>query len=115
MKKWIVCLIAVTLLTGCSTAVKQEIMNRQVSERGEALITQTNEYISEEEAKRIAYECVGITEDVINRCDLKLEYEDDTGRAEYDIVIYTRGVEYELTLDAITGNVLEFEKERDRD
>lgn len=68
-------------------------------------------YISVEDAKEIAAVHAGFgTSDVFfTKAKLELEH----GRAEYEIEFYQNRIEYEYTIDAITGDILEFESEYD--
>ncbi|WP_342508129.1 PepSY domain-containing protein [Sporosarcina sp. FSL K6-2383] len=45
----------------------------------------------------------------------KAELDDDDGRKHYDIEIKDGAYEYDFEIDAITGKILEFEKDRDDD
>lgn len=69
--------------------------------------------ISRAEAKRIALERVGVSEQQISRYSIELDYDDDTRRWEYEISFNVGRVEYDLTLDSITGKILEYEKDVD--
>src|SRR5699024_10544251 len=41
------------------------------------------------------------------------DIDEDDGRLEYEIKIWHNGVEYEFTIDASTGNIIERETDRD--
>ncbi|MBR5947217.1 MAG: PepSY domain-containing protein [Clostridia bacterium] len=64
-------------------------------------------YIGEAEAKCIAFERASVSESEVTGCIVKLEH--DHGRMVYDIEFKARGNEYDVDVDAITGEVLEFD------
>lgn len=73
---------------------------------------QSGEHISAYAAWKIAIKCAGFEEPTGFVAEkIELEYED--GRYEYEVEFVVDGVEYECKIDAVTGEVLEFEIERD--
>ena len=65
-------------------------------------------YISEDKAKRIALDAVsGASEKNV----VKVEFDYDDGRAEYDVKIVYNYVEHEFEIDAVTGNILSRDSE----
>lgn len=70
-------------------------------------------YIGVDKAKSIAVSHAGMAvSDVVFQ---KAKLENDDGRAEYEIEFYKNGIEYEYTIDAASGEILEFESEHDDD
>lgn len=67
--------------------------------------------IGKDKAKSIALAHASLTESQITR--IQVEKDEDDGRIEYEIEIKADGMEYEYTIDASTGTVLEHEKDRD--
>lgn len=67
--------------------------------------------ISAEDAKRIALEYAGAAETEVQY--LKVDYDYDDGRAEYEVEWYVGRIEYSCDVDAGTGEILSFEKESD--
>lgn len=65
--------------------------------------------ISEEEAKKIALEHAGITEDGTTFIKVKLERDD--GVQEYEIEFYTQDTEYDYNVDAVTGDIRSYDNE----
>ena len=68
---------------------------------------QNNTYISVDQAKNIALGKAGLSASGVNFVKTKLE--NDDGRAEYEIEFYSGTTEYDYTIDAVTGNVLEYD------
>ena len=71
----------------------------------------TDPLIGEEKAKEIAAAHAGFSTAEVFFTKVKLEQED--GRMEYEIEFYKDRVEYEATIDAAAGTVLEYESEYD--
>lgn len=71
----------------------------------------TNGDIGRDRAKSIALAHAGLTESQITR--LQVEKDEDDGRIVYEIDFEKGNTEYEYTIDAVTGTVLEHEKDRD--
>ncbi len=67
--------------------------------------------IGADRAKAIALSHAGLTESQVRQ--LKAERDRDDGRLEYEIEFKSGGIEYEYTVDGVTGAVLEHEAERD--
>lgn len=101
MQKTIVgLLIAATMLTGCAaTAAGPESAPTQVT------------LISKEEAVSIALEHAGFTADQVT--GLRVEFDPDDGRREWDVEFYSGGYEYDYTIHAETGKILDVDKDRD--
>ena len=72
-----------------------------------------NASISKAEAKVIALDRAGVTEENISRFEIELDYDDDARRWEYEISFNVGRAEYDITIDGTTGKILEFEKEVD--
>lgn len=69
--------------------------------------TSNTAYISVDEAKNIALGQAGLSASDVNFVKTKLE--NDDGRAEYEIEFYSGTTEYDYTIDAVTGTVLEYD------
>lgn len=67
--------------------------------------------ITEDSAKQIALEYGGVAETDAQYLKVELDYDD--GRAEYEVEWYVGRTEYSCSVDALTGEVLSFEKEID--
>jgi len=67
--------------------------------------------IGSDAAKAVALSHAGLTEAQVT--DLRVEKDRDDGRVEYEVEFRAKGMEYEYTIDAATGAVLEHEKDRD--
>lgn len=68
-------------------------------------------YIGVDRAKDIAVSHAGIA--LADVTFQKAKLENDDGRAEYEIEFYNDGIEYEYTIDAVSGKILEYDFERD--
>lgn len=74
----------------------------------------TTAKISEEEVKKIVQETTGQSN--LSYTKIKLSRDDDyAGRLIYEVTAYAAGVEYELDIDADSGQVLSSSAERDGD
>lgn len=67
--------------------------------------------IGKERAKSVALAHAGLTEAQTTR--MQVEKDEDDGRIQYEIEFKADGIEYEYTIDAATGTVLEHEKDWD--
>lgn len=62
--------------------------------------------ISTEDAKRIALDHAGLSEDSVKRLNAYLEYDD--GIEQYEVQFYEGTTEYDYTIDAVNGTILEY-------
>lgn len=67
----------------------------------------TSEQITLDEAKAIALEHAGVAADRVIFTKTELDYDD--GTAEYEIEFKANGLEYEYTINALTGKIIEYE------
>ena len=67
--------------------------------------------ITLEAAKAAALSHAGLQESQV--WDMKAEMDYDDGRLEYEVEFKSGGMEYEYTIDGVTGNILSFERETD--
>ena len=68
--------------------------------------------LTKEEALSKALQHVNLKKDQIDLVKkVELDYED--GRKVYEVEFYKGGIEYEFDIDAETGAILDFEKDRD--
>ena len=71
-------------------------------------------YRSVDEAKKIALDHAGLTEDQVRFSTAKFDDDDSEGE-EYEIEFYSGNTEYEYEIDARTGDIRDFSKEVDDD
>lgn len=67
--------------------------------------------ISEKEARDIALAHAGLTADQVTR--LRVEFDYDDGRPEYEVDFVYDGFEYDYEVHAETGEILSWDKDRD--
>ena len=70
-----------------------------------------SKYISADAAKKAALDHAGLTEAQVT--ELKAELDTDSLTAHYDVEFKCGGFEYEYKINAKSGKVISFEKERD--
>lgn len=74
-------------------------------------------YIGEARAREIAYAHAGVAASAVGHCAVELDHHDGhsghhgTGCCEYEVDFRSGGYEYEYKIDAVTGEILEFEQE----
>lgn len=71
--------------------------------------TSSSSYIGVERAKEIALQHAGLSASGVNF--VKAEFDYDDGRAEYEIEFHHNFREYEYTIDAASGTILEAERD----
>ncbi len=72
---------------------------------------QKTQYLTEQKVKELVLAHAGLTEDQVTR--LRIEFDWDDGRPEYEVDFLSGGMEYEYELHAETGKILSWDKERD--
>ena len=109
----------VKLLPGAQTAVKEEKKEEAKQETGSnAVKAETKQpaqpaasnTISVDKAKETATSHAGLK--VADVTFSKAKLDNDDGRLEYEIEFFRDGVEYDYTIDAASGSILECESER---
>ena len=115
MRKLASCLLVLPLLTGCATMERLE----SVRSAGEKLMDSTvmatkvpdGSLLTAKEAEDIALNRAGLTRQQVLR--LQTEYDLENGRHTYEVEFRQGFWEYTALIDAETGEILEWEKERD--
>ena len=69
--------------------------------------------LTAEQVKQIAFNHAGVTADKVY--GLKVERDRDDGVVTYDVEFKADGVEYEYEIHAVSGKILEYDRERDDD
>lgn len=69
--------------------------------------------IGYDQAKELALNKAGVSAEQITGYEIELDYDDDTGRWEYEISFHVGRTEYELEMDADTGTIIRYEKDID--
>ncbi|OOO00687.1 MAG: hypothetical protein ATN35_06070 [Epulopiscium sp. Nele67-Bin004] len=92
-----------------ATTKSVETAPTQKSEKGEK--TSNENYITKDEAKTIAFAYAGTTD--ANIRELEIELDHDKGRVIYEVEWKVGNKEYKCDIDAITGEVLDFEVDND--
>lgn len=69
------------------------------------------QYISKEEAKSIALTHAGVSANDVTR--LKVEFDYDDSRSEYEVDFHYSGYEYDYEIDAETGKIINWDKDRE--
>ena len=118
-------LLVLLTLTGCTASVRGTVTDpvstqatvgtqATVETQGAAATQATvdaTQLIGEEQAKKIALEQAGLAEADVTR--LRVEYEIDDGVQQYDVEFHHGGYEYEYEINANTGAVISFDKDKE--
>ena len=115
MKQMIALFALLPLLTGCATMERLE----SVRSAGEKLMDSTvmatkapdGSLLTAKEAEDIALNRAGLTRQQVIR--LRTEYDLEDGRHTYEVEFRQGFWEYSARIDAETGEILEWERERD--
>lgn len=109
-KKWIIGILsAVCIVLVIGTAVFASGTAKKVFTGSNKASADTEDYIKEEEAKKIALDHAKLTEDEVTFIRIKLDYDD--GIAEYEVEFYKDNMEYDYSIDASTGAIRSFDYE----
>lgn len=76
-----------------------------------AINSSGNDYIGVDRAKEIALNHAQLNESDVQFAKAKLE--NDDGGAEYEIEFYSGRTEYDYTIDAVSGNIIEYDVDYD--
>ncbi len=109
-KKWIIgILAALCIVFVIGTAVFAAGTAKKVFTRSDRTPVSTEDYITEDEAKKIALDHAELTEGEVTFIQIKLDHDD--GTAEYEIEFYKDNMEYDYSIDASTGAIRSFDHE----
>lgn len=99
----------INALTGEILSFSQEGKNNSSGTTGTT--ADTGDLISEADAKAIVLKHAGVSEADISRYSIKFQYDDRM--YQYEIDFYVGKTEYEYDVNAVTGDILSFEQDRD--
>ena len=71
------------------------------------------ELIGEDKAADIALKDAGVKKEDATLLTVELDYDDDTGRQEYEVQFHVGTTEYEYNIDALTGKITEKDIDND--
>ena len=71
--------------------------------------TNNSNLLSEEQVKVIAFDRANVNASTVQNLFIHLDYDD--GRQEYDIEFISGDREYDISIDAITGAIIEFDSD----
>lgn len=83
----------------------------QTNPTDSAINSSGNDYIGVDRAKEIALNHAQMNESDVQFAKAKLE--NDDGGVEYEIEFYSGKTEYEYTIDAVSGNIIEYDVDYD--
>lgn len=83
----------------------------QTNPTDSAINSSSNDYIGVDRAKEIALNHAQLNESDVQFAKAKLE--NDDGRVEYEIEFYSGRTEYDYTIDAVSGNIIEYDVDYD--
>ena len=92
MKKLMAVIVAVMMAAGCVTAFA------------------AGNPMTKEEAMQVALDYAGLKAEQVTFSTIHQDYDD--GRQEWDVTIVADGIEYEFEIDALTGRVTGFDRDR---
>ncbi len=126
MKKYVVLLLALffmIVLTSCSSytnssrTLPSEHFEPEIDQAPSQTIentspsSSTSEYVAKEEIKATVLAHANLKEDDIKFYNIHLDYDDDFKRYEYDISFSADKYEYDYEVNALTGEIINFDKE----
>lgn len=83
----------------------------QTNPTNSAINSSDNNYIGVDRAKEIALNHAQLNESDVQFVKAKLE--NDDGGVEYEIEFYSGRTEYDYTIDAVSGNIIEYDVDYD--
>jgi len=93
------------------TAEKNHIASAGDSPDAETIVDRAPEFITESDVLLSALDHAGVNAE--SAYDLSVELDNDHGRAVYEVEFKADGYEYEYEINASTGEILKFDKEKD--
>lgn len=89
----------------------EEAFQLQGKPEDSAANSSNNNYIGVDRAKEIALNHANLNESDVRFAKAKLE--NDDGRVEYEVEFYCGATEYDYTIDAVSGNIIEYDVDYD--
>ena len=119
MKIILALVLLLPLLAGCATMERLDSIRSSAEKLVEdslesaAIATGPTDgsLLTRDEAERIALEKAGLNRGQVSR--LRTEYEWDDGRHKYEVEFRQGPLEYHFEIDAQTGEILSWERERE--
>ena len=114
-----VCLVAAIGMTGCGSQSEEAVPEETTAVEETTTVAQTEapapqgDEIGEDAALEIALKDAGLTKDEVDYSNSHLDYDD--GRTEYEVEFRQGNTEYDYTIEAYTGDILERSSEVDDD
>ncbi len=118
----ILLVLVITLAAGCSTLYKAEQAADRIEDQVEQKADQVEEQmeqavtpsgntaaLTEQQVQEIALNHAGFTVDQVT--NLRIHYDVDDGRPEYEVDFVQGDLEYDYTIHAESGDILEFDKD----
>ena len=102
--------LVILTMTGCRATYEADLTDPAKAVESLAAAEGSQE-LTKEEAQAIALEQAGFTADQVSR--LRTEYEIDDGVALYEVTFFADGWEYDYEIDAKTGKILSYDRDRD--
>lgn len=99
--------------TSQATAQTAEVSTTAARTTTTAASQQTNDSLSEDEALTIVLWNIGATRSDVQ--DMSVERDFENGKTVYEIELSVNGVEYDYCVDAVSGEILTLESEREAD
>lgn len=109
-KTFLPMLLVVLTLTGCRATYEADLTDPAKAVESLA-VTEEGQELTKEQAQEIVLGLAGFSADQVTR--LKTEYEIDDGVALYEVTFYADGWEYDYEINAKTGELLSYDKDRD--
>lgn len=99
--------------TGDDTTSSQDSTVEDTTANETTSVNNSDNIISEDEAKSIAFEDAGVNAADVTRSRVSRDFDD--GRQEYDVDFYVGTQEYEYTISAEDGTILDKDTDIDND
>lgn len=115
MKRILILALLLPMLTGCATLERLDSVKSSAEKLMEdslesgAMSPVDGSLLTKQEAERIALEHAGLNLGQVSRVKTRYDFED--GRHVYEVEFRQGSREHELKLDAVTGQVLEWDVE----
>lgn len=82
-------------------------------DKHKATATTKPKFVDEELVRDYAVLCAGVSEEKIKDYEVELDYNEKSKLWEYEVTFKVGRLEYEITIDAVSGNQISFHKELD--